>query len=224
MYWKICWRKKYQEGSKRFLDFTAAYSTGRNDKKIEDLILKIYEFSRSYPDSEAWLDSCVKFYEIPDVKALEGSSIMKKVMTDIRKNLEDAKELLIYAENVSLSPEGPAVYEATLEKDSQVIEELCNRASYKKPCGSILNVKWARIAANKDKTVSEEKIDLVKKIRKWSKGLKKYERPVFLESPEELVEDLRVCAPAMEELADLVRLFAERFEEQKRAPEYDRLF
>ena len=49
--------EKYQEGSKRFLDFTAAYSTGRNDKKIEDLILKIYEFSRSYPDSEAWLDS-----------------------------------------------------------------------------------------------------------------------------------------------------------------------
>ena len=33
--------EKYQEGSKRFLDFTAAYSTGRNDKKIEDLILKI---------------------------------------------------------------------------------------------------------------------------------------------------------------------------------------
>ena len=52
-------------------------------------------------------------------------------MTDIRKNLEDAKELLIYAENVALSPEGPAVYEATLEKDLQVIEELCNRASYK---------------------------------------------------------------------------------------------
>lgn len=72
-----------------------------------------------------------KAYEIPDVKALEGSSIMKKVMTDIRKNLEDAKELLIYAENVALSPEGPAVYEATLEKDLQVIEELCNRASYK---------------------------------------------------------------------------------------------
>lgn len=210
--------EKYQEGSKRFLDFTAAYSTGRNDKKIEDLILKIYEFSRSYPDSEAWLDSCVKAYEIPDVKALEGSSIMKKVMRDIRKNLEDAKELLIYAENVALSPEGPAVYEATLEKDLQVIEELCNRASYKSLAEAFSNVKWARIAANKDKTVSEEKIDLVKKIREMVKGIvKNMSAQYFYESPEELVEDLRVCAPAMEELADLVRLFAERFEEQKRA-------
>ena len=178
--------EKYQEGSKRFLDFTAAYSTGRNDKKIEDLILKIYEFSRSYPDSEAWLDSCVKAYEIPDVKALEGSSIMKKVMTDIRKNLEDAKELLIYAENVALSPEGPAVYEATLEKDLQVIEELCNRASYKSLAEAFLNVKWARIAANKDKTVSEEKIDLVKKIREMVKGIvKNMSAQYFYESPEE---------------------------------------
>ncbi len=79
-----------------------------DDKKIEDLILKIYEFSRSYPDSEAWLDSCVKAYEIPDVKTLEESSIMKKVMRDIRKNLDDAKELLVYAEKMALSPDGPA--------------------------------------------------------------------------------------------------------------------
>ena len=70
--------EKYQEGSKSFLDFAAAYSTGRDDKKIEDLILKIYEFSRSYPDSEEWLDSCVKVYGIPDVKTLEESSFLKK--------------------------------------------------------------------------------------------------------------------------------------------------
>ena len=131
--------EKYQEGSKRFLDFTAAYSTGRNDKKIEDLILKIYEFSRSYPDSEAWLDSCVKAYEIPDVKALEGSSIMKKVMTDIRKNLEDAKELLIYAENVALSPEGPAVYEATLEELADLVRLFAERFEEQKRAQNMID-------------------------------------------------------------------------------------
>ena len=100
--------EKYQEGSKSFLDFAAAYSTGRDDKKIEDLILKIYEFSRSYPDSEAWLESCVEAYRIPDVETLEKSSFMQKVMADIRKNLEDARELLAQAEMIALSPDGPA--------------------------------------------------------------------------------------------------------------------
>ena len=45
----------------------------------------------------------------------------------------------------------------------------------------------------------------------------------FYESPEELVEDLRVCAPAMEELADLVRLCRE-IRRAEACPEYDRLF
>ena len=210
--------EKYQEGSKSFLDFAAAYSTGRDDKKIEDLILKIYEFSRSYPDSEAWLESCVEAYRIPDVETLEKSSFMQKVMADIRKNLEDARELLAQAEMIALSPDGPAVYEATLDKDMQVIEELSAIRSYEKMAEAFANVKWARIATNKDQTVLEEKIEQVKKIRELVKGIvKNISGQYFYESPQELVEDLKLCAPAMEELGDLVRLFAEKFEEQKRA-------
>ena len=210
--------EKYQEGSKSFLDFAAAYSTGRDDKKIEDLILKIYEFSRSYPDSEAWLESCVEAYRIPDVETLEKSSFMQKVMADIRKNLEDARELLAQAEMIALSPDGPAVYEATLDKDMQVIEELSAIRSYEKMAEAFTNVKWARIAANKDQTVLEEKIEQVKKIRELVKGIvKNISGQYFYESPQELVEDLKMCAPAMEELGNLVRLFGERFEEQKRA-------
>ena len=208
--------EKYQEGSKSFLDFAAAYSTGRDDKKIEDLILKIYEFSRSYPDSEAWLESCVEAYRIPDVETLEKSSFMQKVMADIRKNLEDARELLAQAEMIALSPDGPAVYEATL--DMQVIEELSAIRSYEKMAEAFANVKWARIATNKDQTVLEEKIEQVKKIRELVKGIvKNISGQYFYESPQELVEDLKMCAPAMEELGNLVRLFGEKFEEQKRA-------
>ena len=210
--------EKYQEGSKSFLDFAAAYSTGRDDKKIEDLILKIYEFSRSYPDSEAWLESCVEAYRIPDVETLEKSSFMQKVIADIRKNLEDARELLAQAERIALSPDGPAVYEATLDKDMQVIEELSAIRSYEKMAEAFTNVKWARIAANKDQTVLEEKIEQVKKIRELVKGIvKNISGQYFYESPQELVEDLKMCAPAMEELGNLVRLFGEKFEEQKRA-------
>lgn len=210
--------EKYQEGSKSFLDFAAAYSTGRDDKKIEDLILKIYEFSRSYPDSEAWLESCVEAYRIPDVETLEKSSFMQKVMADIRKNLEDAREVLAQAEMIALSPDGPAVYEATLDKDMQVIEELSAIRSYEKMAEAFTNIKWARIAANKDQTVLEEKIEQVKKIRELVKGIvKNISGQYFYESPQELVEDLKMCAPAMEELGNLVRLFGEKFEEQKRA-------
>ena len=210
--------EKYQEGSKRFLDFASGYSTGRNDKKIEDLILKIYEFSRSYPDSDAWLDSCVKAYEIEDLEAFEESNVIKKILQDVQKNLEDAKALVEFAMQTALSIDGPAAYEAALEKDLIVIENLQSARTYRQQSEAFANVKWARLPVNKDKTVSEEKITQVKKLREMVKGVvKNIAAQYFYETPEAMIEDMNLCAPAMEELADLVRLFGSRFEEKKRS-------
>ena len=210
--------EKYQEGNKRFLDFASGYSTGRNDKKIEDLILKIYEFSRSYPDSDAWLDSCVKAYEIEDLEAFEESNVIKKILQDVQKNLEDAKALVEFAMQTALSIDGPAAYEAALEKDLIVIEDLQSARTYRQQSEAFANVKWARLPVNKDKTVSEEKITQVKKLREMVKGVvKNIAAQYFYETPEAMIEDMNLCAPAMEELADLVRLFGSRFEEKKRS-------
>ena len=210
--------EKYQEGSKRFLDFASGYSTGRNDKKIEDLILKIYEFSRSYPDSEAWLDSCVKAYEIEDLEAFEESNVIKKILQDVQKNLEDAKALVEFAMQTALSIDGPAAYEAALEKDLIVIEDLQSARTYRQQSEAFANVKWARLPVNKDTTVSEDKIAQVKKLREMVKGVvKNIAAQYFYETPEAMIEDMNLCAPAMEELADLVRLFGSRFEEKKRS-------
>lgn len=210
--------EKYQEGSKRFLDFASGYSTGRNDKKIEDLILKIYEFSRSYPDSEAWLDSCVAAYEIEDIETFEESKVIKKILLDVQKNLEDAKALVEFAVQTALSIDGPVAYEAALEKDLIVIEDLQSARTYRQQSEAFANVKWARLPVNKDKTVSEEKITQVKKLREMVKGVvKNIAAQYFYETPEAMIEDMNLCAPAMEELADLVRLFGSRFEEKKRS-------
>lgn len=210
--------EKYQEGSNRFLDFASGYSTGRNDKKIEELILKIYEFSRSYPDSEAWLDSCVKAYEIENMEAFEESKVIRKILLDVQKNLEDAKELVEFAMQIAGSIDGPVAYEAVLEKDLSVIENLQSARTYRQQSEAFANVKWARLPVNKDKTVSEDKITQVKKIREMVKGVvKNIVAQYFYETPEALIEDMNLCAPAMEELADLVRLFGDRFEEKKRS-------
>ena len=53
----------YAEGGEEFLAFVERFGTGRNDRKIEEIILRLYEYSRSYPQPERWLDSCVRAYE-----------------------------------------------------------------------------------------------------------------------------------------------------------------
>ena len=66
--------KKYQEGNARFLEFAESYARGRDDRKMEELILKLYEFSRSYPAPEEWLGSCVRLYQVTSEEELLKTS------------------------------------------------------------------------------------------------------------------------------------------------------
>ena len=84
--------EEYTEGRSRFLDFVSAYEeTGRMSKKIEELILKVYEYSRSYPDAQEWLRECVKGYELENLDELEESPYVDLLKMYVELYLEECK-------------------------------------------------------------------------------------------------------------------------------------
>ena len=121
---------RYQRNEQRFLDFAAAYGGGRSDKKVEELVLKIYEYSRSYPDSEGWLSSCLEAYKADSLLELEKSGYILLVMDNVRRYLDDAGRLLNKGLDICNAPDGPAVYEAALRSDLRIIEELRETRSF----------------------------------------------------------------------------------------------
>lgn len=210
--------EKYQEGEQRFLDFASAYGTGKSDKKLEELILKIYEISRSYPDADTWLEDCVEAYSIRDEKELEENRYVKIAMENVKKYLADLKELVEQGIDICLEADGPAAYEGTLRKDLALLEELEEEISFGELCQKVSKAKLVRLAVNKDETVSEEKISRVKAIRdEVRKTLKDLGNQYFSQSPEEILKDLARCQPVIEELKELVICFQTAFEEKKRA-------
>lgn len=215
----------YQEGNQEFLDFVSAYGSGRDDKKIEELILKIYEFSRSYPNAEEWLSSCLRSYSARTIEELEESSIIKLIKENTKRYLEDAYALIRRGLAVCSEPDGPAAYETTLLLDQQMVEEFLGAETFAELSEKIRGKMqeknaWARLAANRDKTVSEEKISKVKAIREEVKELvKDIVSQYFYQDMEGLLSDLRLCRPQIEVLAGLVTEFAGRFEEKKREKE-----
>lgn len=210
--------EKYQEGEQRFLDFASAYGAGKNDKKLEELILKIYEISRSYPDADNWLEECVEAYRIRDEKELEENRYVKIAMENVKKYLADLKELIEQGIDICLEADGPAAYEGTLRKDRALLEELEEEISFGELCQKVSKAKLVRLAINKDETVSEEKISQVKSIRdELRKMIKDLGNQYFSQSPEEILADLSRCQPAIEELKELVIRFQTAFEEKKRA-------
>lgn len=213
---------RYQKGDQEFLDFVSAYGSGRGDKNIEEMILKIYDFSRSYPDAEGWLASCVQSYSVDTIEELEESPVVKLIKENTKRYLEDAYALIQQGLTLCREPDGPAAYESALLFDQKMVEGFLEAGTFaelsKKIRGNTQGkIAWARLAANRDKTVSQEKISEVKAIREEVKALvKDIVSQYFYQDVEGLLFDLRLCRPQMEVLAGLVTEFAQRFEEKKR--------
>ncbi len=210
--------ENYEESRQRFLDVVSAYGTGRSDKKIEDLILKIYEYSRSYPDPGRWLSACADAYSAETIEDLETSEYISCAMRNVKQYLKDAGRLLARGIDICSEADGPAAYEGVLRADLEMIEELGREERFSGLAERTREISWGRLSPNRDKTVSEEKIAQVKTIRENVKGMvKDLIQQYFYEEPGEMLLAVRRCRPMAEELTDLVKKFAARFEEKKRS-------
>lgn len=208
----------YEEGNPEFLDFVEAYADGRDDRKLEELILKIYEFSRSHPDSEEWLQNCVAAYQIDSVEDLEQTTYFAYTKEHVYAYMESALELVNQGLAICQEPDGPYMYASAFESDSKQIEKIHEAQSYKEFYEAAQGIAWARLAPNKDKTISEEKTARAKEIREELKKLvKDVAEQYFSQSPEMLVDDMKRCAPMVSVLVELTSDFAKTFEETKRS-------
>ena len=209
--------EEYTEGRSQFLDFVSAYGTGKNDKKIEELILKVYEYSRSYPDAQEWLHECVKGYELENLDELEESPYVDLLKMYVELYLEDARARLYQGIEICREDSGPYMYEDALEDDLRMVERVLGAETYQGLSEYMGDISWMKLPPNRDKTVSSDKADQVKLIRDEVKELmKELNQQYFYAEPEIILKDIKGCQPMVRELTSLVEKFAERFEEKKR--------
>lgn len=202
--------EKYEEGDPEFLQFVETFATGRDDAKLEELILKLYEFAGAYPDAESWLDACAEVYR----HGMDSKSIfMKKMLSYIKNSMADIEADMCYAMKICQQADGPYAYEATIEKDQQIFEVFKNAADYEAYQRAFEKLeKWPRLAANKDKSVNEEKIARVKVLRDgWKTKISDIQKDYFSQDKSSLEADMELCYPVMKILTGLVKEFGSRF-------------
>lgn len=208
----------FAEGTPEFLNFVESFASGKDDRKLEEIILQLFEYSRSYPSPEAWLDSNAARYELASVEDLEQSSFVAVIMEEMFHLLKDLEESLLFAKELCGEEDGPAAYLNTLESDLNLVMELRNADTYTKMGQAVANLKWDRLASNRDKTVSEEKIAIVKGIRETcKKTVASMIEDYFYDSPEALFQDMLAAKTNMEVLTDLVKAFARAYTEKKQS-------
>ena len=208
----------YEEADPDFLNLVESYGGSRDDKKIEELIERLYEFSRSYPEPKKWLTECVHAYEVENMEELQETMHYQAMQKNMAGYMAGAKELLHQGLAACVAPDGPQMYADALEDDLRQIERLEQAAGYEETYEAIHRINWKRLASNRKNQASEEKANFVKRVREDVKGMIKDLKALYYEFPaEEVLEEIQRCRPYMQMLARLTADFSQRFEEMKRS-------
>ena len=194
--------EEYGKKEERFLSFVDRYSTGKQDKGIQEIIVKLYYLAVASPFPEKYL------------KALsENSSSAWKnyLLESIRKRVEEAIEMLTEAIRICTEEGGPSEYLVTVEEDYQSLLRVKAGAILRRTIEEIQSISFSRIKNSKAERKEEVKgrRNAVKAlVQKWQKN--------YILIPEEIEEKAETEGKALlQEAIRLTLLFYERYQKEK---------
>jgi len=221
--------EEYVRGDAEFINMMETFAPGKSDKPAAELIQKLFEISRSHSWPEEWLDECIKMYDISSADELMNSDWYYKsgladhisiMINQAVHNLGKACDILKCAMRI---PGGSdKTYNAILtilefvSDEKNNIEKMCGIEDYSKIGELIESIQFDKFPG---KSVSDEflqkKVE-AKALRDAAKdiivGLKK---EYFHQSPENMVEDIKACGPAVKELVRVAKKFGAMFAAKK---------
>ena len=199
----------YAQADEEFLDFTERFGSGKSDKKIEEIILNMYEYSRSYPLPDRWLDQCVEAYESEDLET--------RAQERVRMRTADIRRVLEHGLKICEEPDGPYMYGDMLDSDLEELGTLERADNFDAMYSAAAAFKWKRLSSKKDDTVSPDKKEKVRKLREQAKSLLKGIQEDYFYAPREVWrQDMQDALPSVATLTELVKRFADMLDEKKR--------
>lgn len=206
----------YGAGEEHFLGLVERFSSSRNDKPIEDLILRTYSFIQSQPEPWAWLDDKVNAFDLP-VDELGDSSWAAVIVADTRNRIREAAGLFTRA--LAIIKESPDLqgYEPALADDLALASRLqsCLEEGLTGLARCMQTVSFTRLGRvdrNCDKNIKE----LVQELRgEGKKIIQDLQNLTQGKSLQQLEAELRDLYPSMQALRDLTAAFALLYKEKK---------
>ena len=210
----------YTEEAPSFLAFSDGFAGGKTDKKIPEMIIKLYSFSMSYPYPEEWLLNCRKAYEIKSIEELENADWMKLIKNEVKQEIKEVSMLLKQALEIAKKPDGPVFYIGLLEDEASAVAKLERTENFFEWKEMLDKLEFKRLPAGKKaekELVSENQQELAKNLRSEAKDqIKALKERYFQETAEEMLENLQRAGEPVGVLVDLTLAFMKLYREKKK--------
>ena len=203
-----------------FLKLVDCYGGKRDDSNLEEIVLNLYEFSRSLPNPSSWLKNSSEDFNQGEDFSFGESKWAKVIIKCIRIELEGLKEQMEDAIEIINDYEELSPYYETYSEDMAMIDELINASlkDWDELRDSFANceLRFSKLK-NAKKGADEEAKKRVKKVRDDFKGIvKNYNETIFNLKNDEIIKELKSMYPLMKCLSNLVDEFEKIYKGKKR--------
>ncbi|WP_415813004.1 helicase-exonuclease AddAB subunit AddA [Mesobacillus thioparans] len=201
-----------------FFNLVDAFTNDRSDEGLKDIIADLFDFARSNPSPDDYLDSIVSMYDAASSAAIEDLPFMKVLISDIELQLQGAKQLLEKALDISRMPGGPAPRSVNFTEDLHVIDTLlaAGEQSWGEMFEAIQLANFGRAKTCRGDDYNKDLVDKAAKLRDRAKKIvQDLRNELFSRKPESFLKDMQEMKPLIAVLIDLVKEFSRRFGEVK---------
>ncbi len=201
----------------KFFDLVDRFTNDRTDVELQNMIRKLYEFSRAHPTPDEWLKQIADDYQVND-QTLDQTPYIPYLLADISLQFEGAKANLEHAMDIIRMPGGPAPRAANIEAELEQIHRLLHAKNHS---WTALYHEMQTIVFDRAKPVKGDEYDeilkeQVTKLRDDAKKLvEKLKEDLFSRTPESYLDNIKEMQPSIEMLVQLVIEFGERFQKVK---------
>ena len=210
--------KYSDEANTAFYDLVDCYANDRTDNELQELVLKLYHFSRSHPSPSDWLDGIADNYDVAGVESLDDLPWIKDFMLDIQLQLQGIRCLLENSIQLAYQPEGPAPYIEALQSDIEQVDKLlaAARQSWEQLAEAFQSLSFMKLKVCKKGTCDESLKEQAKELRDKAKvKLNDLKAQLFTRDSKQYLQDILRMEPHVSELVELVKQFAEAYQQLK---------
>ncbi|RYM06228.1 helicase-exonuclease AddAB subunit AddA [Sporolactobacillus sp. THM7-7] len=211
--------ERYGSGDPEFYRLVDRYSDDRSDDHLERLILKLYDFSRSHPWPEEWLNQMVLAYQTEGKASIDDFGWAKELKKGLKRKIDASLAALDEARRLCEEPGGPKPYAVTLAEDREGLKQLASAAGtdWESLRASFAAFSFGKLKPCRGKEIDDALKDEVRSIREQVKRkIGELQQQWFGRTSEEHFHDLKDMASSVLLLKELVQDFSERFKKEKR--------
>ena len=201
-----------------FLDLVESYSSNRDDKRLQEMVLNLYDFVQSHPWPEEWLHEHSQDFNIPEGTDLGSTTWGRELIENLKIEISGLIESMGQAMEIIEGDTGLHPYLDNFKEEYRAIQDIrkgCD-ISWDSIYHYISQVEFKRLPRC-GKDADKSKQEHVKKIRDDAKDrIKKLQGELFGVKPSDVIRDLNDLYPMMKCLTDLAMELGQRYREKKR--------